>query len=221
MYHYISVPPVDADVYRRDLSVTPANLEAQLAWLRSQGYESITLNDLIYHLALGRLLPEKPVILTFDDGYRDNYTNAFPLLRKYGYVGTFFLVTAPIDYGDPNYLSWDMVKEMHRAGMDFQPHGYRHFDLRGKAVDFLIFEIVAPKEAIEARTGEVTYFFSYPSGRYDDQTVAILKSAHFWGAVVTEQGATHTADGLFQLSRIRVRGEHSITDFAELLTYNW
>jgi peptidoglycan/xylan/chitin deacetylase (PgdA/CDA1 family) len=221
MYHYISEPPADADIYRRDLSVTPADFEAQLAWLRSQGYESTTLTDLVYHLALGWPLPQKPVILTFDDGYRDNYTNAFPLLKRYGYVGTFFLVTRPIDYGDPAYLSWDMVKEMHRAGMDFQPHSYRHFDLRGKDVDFLVYEIVGSKEAIEARTGETARFFSYPSGSYDQQTVAVLESAYFWGAVTIGQGATHASDSLFELARIRIRGDHTLQDFVELMTYDW
>lgn len=221
MYHYISEPTPDADVYRRDLSVTPANFEAQLGWLRSQGYEGITLTDLAYHLALGWPLPEKPVVLTFDDGYLDNYTNAFPLLQEYGYVGTFFLVTGPIDFGNPDYVTWDMVQKMHQGGMDFQPHSYRHFDLHGKDLDFLIFEILAPKEAIEARTGETARFFSYPSGSYDQQTVAVLKSAHFWGAVVTEQGATHTSDDLFELNRVRVRGDHTIEDFAELMTFDW
>jgi peptidoglycan/xylan/chitin deacetylase (PgdA/CDA1 family) len=221
MYHYISEPTPNADVYRRDLSVTPANFEAQLGWLRSQGYEGITLTDLAYHLALGWPLPEKPVVLTFDDGYLDNYTNAFPLLQEYGYVGTFFLVTGPIDFGNPDYVTWDMVQKMHQGGMDFQPHSYRHFDLHGKDLDFLIFEILAPKEAIEARTGETVRFFSYPSGSYDQQTVAVLKSAHFWGAVVTEQGATHTSDDLFELNRVRVRGDHTIEDFAELMTFDW
>jgi len=221
MYHYISEPPPDADVYREDLSVTPKKFEAQLAWLRSQGYESITLTDLVYHLTLGWPLPDKPVILTFDDGYRDNYSNAFPLLEKYGYVGTFFLVTGPIDFDNPDYLTWDMVQEMHQAGMDFQAHSYRHLDLRDKDMDFLIFEIIAPKEAIEARTGETVRFFAYPSGGYDEQTVAVLKSAYFWGAVVIEQGAVHSSGGLFELSRIRLRGRHSLEDFAELMTYDW
>jgi len=221
MYHYISEPPPGADIYRRDLSVTPAAFEAQLAWLRDQGYESITLTEMVYHLSLGWPLPDKPIILTFDDGYVDNYVHAFPLLQEYGYVGTFFLVTGPIDFDNPDYLTWDMVQEMHQAGMDFQPHSYRHFDLHGKDMDFLIFEILAPKEAIEAHTGETPRFFSYPSGSFDDQTVAVLKSAYFWGAVVTEQGATHTSDNLFELNRIRVRGRHSLEDFVELLTYDW
>ena len=222
MYHYISEPPPGADIYRRDLSVTPANFEAQLAWLRDQGYQSITLTDLVYHLTLGWPLPEKPVILTFDDGYRDNYTSAFPLLQEYGFEGTFFLVTAPIDNDDPAYLSWDMVVEMHQAGMDFQPHSYRHFDLRGKDTDFLIFEMLAPKEAIEARTGQTPRFFAYPSGSYDDQTVAVLQSANYWGAVVTEQDVTHTSDKLFELERVRIRGAHTVEDIEYLLTsYNW
>jgi len=221
MYHYISEPPADAGAVRRDLSVSPANFEAQLAWLRSQGYESITLTDLVYHLTLGWPLPEKPVIFTFDDGYRDNYTNAFPLLKRYGYVGTFFLITRAIDYSDPVYLSWDMVREMDRAGMDFQPHGYRHRDLHGMDTDFLVYEIVGSQEAIEARTGKAANFFSYPSGSYDDQTVAVLKSAHFWGAVITEQGASHTTDGRFELNRVRIRGGHSLQDFVEVLTLDW
>ena len=221
MYHYISEPPPDADAYRRDLSVSPANFEAQLAWLRSQGYQSISLSDLAYHLALGWPLPDKPVIITFDDGYQDTYTNAFPLLKKYGYAGTFFLVTYPIDFDDPAYLTWDMVKEMQRAGMDFQPHGYRHYDLSGQDVDFLVFEIVAAKEAIEARTGTTTRFFSYPSGSYDELTVAVLKSAYFWGAVGTAQGATHDSDNLFELSRIRIRGRYTLGDLAELMSFNW
>jgi peptidoglycan/xylan/chitin deacetylase (PgdA/CDA1 family) len=221
MYHYVSEPPADADIYRRDLSVTPTNFEAQLAWLQSHGYESITLTDLVYHLARGWPLPDKPVILTFDDGYRDNYTNAFPLLQEYGYTGIFFLVTGPIDFENPDYLTWDMVEEMHRAGMDFQPHSYRHLDLRGAGTDFLVFEILAPKEAIQARTGETPRFYAYPSGRYDDRTIAVLKSANYWAAVITEQGATHTSDGLFELDRVRVRGRHSLEDFENLMDLDW
>ena len=221
MYHYISAPPADADIYRLDLSVTPANFEAQLAWLQSQGYQSITLSQLVHHLARGQSLPDKPIVLTFDDGYRDHYTNAFPLLKRYGYLATFFIVTQPIDMANPEFLSWDMVKEMHAAGMDMEPHGYRHYDLRGKDTDFLVYEIVGAKEAIEARTGETARFFCYPAGSYDEQTIAVLRSAHFWAAVTTAQGATHSSDKLFELARIRVRGRHSVEDLETLLNLDW
>ncbi len=217
MYHYISKPPKGADAYRLDLSVTPENFEAQLAWLSGQGYQSVTLRALVYHLTAGWPLPERPVVLTFDDGYRDAYTNAFPLLKEYGYTGTFFILTRPIDDGDPNYLTWDMVKEMYQAGMQMQPHGYRHYDLKGKSVDFLVYEIVGPKEAIEDRTGETVRFFSYPAGSYDRQTIAVLESAHFWAAVTTIQGTTQSSDALFELQRLRVRGGTTLGGFAQLL----
>jgi peptidoglycan/xylan/chitin deacetylase (PgdA/CDA1 family) len=219
MYHYISAPPPDADKYRRDLSVTPEDFEAHLAWLRSQGYESITLRELVFHLWAGWPLPAKPIVLTFDDGYRDQYTNAFPLLQKYGYVGTFFLVTRPIDDGDPNYMTWEMVSEMQRAGMSMQPHGYRHFDLKGRPVDFLVYEIVGAKEAIEARTGEVTRFFCYPSGSYDERTIRVLESAGFWAAVTTIAGRHQSTEKLFELERLRVRNTTQVEDLALLLTH--
>jgi peptidoglycan/xylan/chitin deacetylase (PgdA/CDA1 family) len=114
-----------------------------------------------------------------------------------------------------------MVEEMHQAGMDFQPHSYRHLDLRGTDSDFLIFEILAPKEAIEARTGEASRFYAYPSGRYDDRTISFLKSANYWGAVITEQGAIHTSDGLFELDRVRIRGTHNLDDFENLMAFDW
>jgi peptidoglycan/xylan/chitin deacetylase (PgdA/CDA1 family) len=217
MYHYISKPPKGADVYRLDLSVTPENFEAQLAWLSNHGYQTITLRDLVFHLTAGRALPEKPVILTFDDGYRDNYANAFPLLKEYGYTGTFFILTRPIDDGDPNYLTWDMVTEMHQAGMQMQPHGCRHYDLKGKSVDLLVYEIVGPKEAIEGRTGETVRFFSYPAGSYDQQTLEVLESAHFWAAVTTIQGTTQSSDALLELQRLRVRGGTTLGGFTQLL----
>ncbi|NIV37881.1 MAG: polysaccharide deacetylase family protein, partial [Anaerolineae bacterium] len=90
---------------RRDLSVSPRDFEEQLAYLQQEGYESITLNDLALHLTRGKPLPPKPIILTFDDGYANAYTEAFPLLQQYGFAGTFFVISEPVDAGDPNFLS--------------------------------------------------------------------------------------------------------------------
>lgn len=221
MYHHVAVPPPDADIYRRDLSVTPENFAAQLQYLAEQGYHTITLYDLVYHLALGWALPPKPIILTFDDGYRDNYTRAFPLLRKHGFTGTFFILTEPIDQKHEEYLTWDQVRKMSAAGMDIEVHGRTHRDLRGRDTDFLIWEIVGPREIIEARIHQRPRFFCYPSGSHDDLVVAILKSDYFWGAVTIEQGTLHTAEGLFNLHRIRVKGKDALEDFVAKLEWDW
>lgn len=217
MYHYLSAPPADADAIRRDLSVSPAQFEAQLAYLRQAGYETISLNDLAYALSQDAGLPTKPVIITFDDGYRDNYENAFPLLRKYGYIATFFVFTQPIDTYNVNYLTWEMVIEMHQAGMEFGSHSYRHFDMTDRDVDFLVYEILGSKEAIEARINEPVRFFAYPAGRYDELTIKVLESANFWGAVTTHWGIEQSYQNRFELLRLRVRGNDTVQDLINKL----
>lgn len=214
MYHYISEPPPGSDAIRQDLSVTPAQFEAHLAYLRQAGYESITMKELAYALSGQTTLPPKPVIISFDDGYRDNYENAFPLLQRYGYTGIFFVFTQVIDTYNVSYLTWEMVVEMHRAGMEFGSHSYRHSDLSGKDVDFLVYEILGSKEAIEARIQEPVRFFSYPSGRYDDLAVKVVESANFWGAVTTEWGIEQSFAGRFAMPRLRVRGNDTVENLA-------
>lgn len=214
MYHYISVPPPGADAYRLDLSVIPENLDRQMAWLFENGYTPITLNDLLYHLRLGWPLPEKPVVLTFDDGYADAYQNAFPILLKYGFVGTFFVITDYMTFDNPNHATWDQVIQMHNAGMDIQSHSRSHPDLRRQSQAELLWQILGSKEAIEDRLGKEVRFFCYPSGRYDANTIAALQQYGYWAAVTTEYGATHTSDNLFTLKRIRIRATDTLADFA-------
>jgi peptidoglycan/xylan/chitin deacetylase (PgdA/CDA1 family) len=217
MYHYLSTPPADADAIRRDLSVSPEQFEAHLTYLRQRGYETTSLEQLAYAIKGVIQLPAKPIIITFDDGYRDNYENAFPILKKNGFAATFFIFTQPIDENNLGYLSWDMVKEMHRAGMEFGSHSYRHLDMRQRDVDFLVYEIVGSSEAIAQRTGEPVRFFSYPAGRYDDLVIKVLESAKFWGAVTTQWGATESYDNRFELPRLRIRGNDTAEDLANKL----
>lgn len=221
MYHHIAHPPPDADAVRCDLSLPPEAFEQQLQYLVERGYTSITLSDLLHHLARGAPLPPKPIILTFDDGYRDAYTEAFPLLQRYGMTGTFFLITGFIDRADPEHLSWAQVREMHRAGMQFGSHTYTHPDLRDQPVEYLVWQILGSKEAIELRIREPVRFFSYPSGRYDQRVIDVLRSAHFWGAVTSHQGMDQSSEHPFELRRIRVRGDETMASFVAKLEMEW
>ncbi len=215
MYHYISVPPKDADIYRLDLSVTPENLDAQLGYLKNAGFNVISLDDLLLALKGETELPPKPVVLTFDDGYRDNYLYAFPLLKKYGFSATFSLVTQYIDQNNPNHLSWEQVTEMHQAGMDFAAHSYSHADLKNKDVDFLVYQILGSKEAIEERIKEPLHFFTYPSGSYDQLTIDVIASANFWGALTTQEGSLNSYAKRFEIRRVRIRGADTLEKFIE------
>ena len=176
---------------------------------------------MVYYLTLGEPLPEQPVILTFDDGYRDNFLHAYRLLRRYNSVGTFFLITSFIDKIRPEYLTWGQVRVMHRGGMEFGSHTYSHPDLHGQDLDYLVWQIVGSQEAIAERIEEPVRFFSYPAGSYDQQVIDLLHSAGFWAAVTTRQDNLHSSDALFELKRIRIRGNDTLEQFAAKLEYNW
>jgi peptidoglycan/xylan/chitin deacetylase (PgdA/CDA1 family) len=93
--------------------------------------------------------------------------------------------------------------------------------MRNRGYDFVVFQILAPKGAIEARTGETCRFFAYPAGRYDQLVIDVLRSADFWGGVLTEQGATHSSDDLFVLKRVRIHGGDDLDTFVRVLHLDW
>ncbi|NLE99585.1 MAG: polysaccharide deacetylase family protein [Anaerolineales bacterium] len=213
MYHYVSELPSDADAYRVDLTVPPESFRAQLQYLADEGYHAITLTDLYRHLTEGYPLPDRPIILTFDDGYRDAYEVVFPLLVEFGFSGTFFVLATPAHHEWNEYLTWSQIKEMADAGMDIQAHGRDHVDLRGRSYDYLVYQVLGIKEAVEAHTGQPVRFFCYPSGQYDEALIEMLRSVGYWGAVTTHWGKAHTREGLMELARVRVRGQGTLEDF--------
>ncbi len=217
MYHYVSELPSDADHYRINLTVVPEKFEAQLRYLKEHGYATVTLADIYEALTVGKPLPDKPVVLTFDDGYKDAYVNVLPLLQKYGFVGVFFVLATPAHYEAPNYLTWNQIKAMSDAGMSMQAHGRDHVDLTGRDYDFLVYQILGAKEAVEAHTGRPVRFFCYPSGRYDEDVAAVVASAGYFGAVTTEWGNTQRLDNRYAWPRIRIQGPWSLETFAGIL----
>ena len=225
MYHYISIPPADADAYRRDLSLPPDVFQQHLDFLKEQGYTTIYLQDLISYLQRGDPpLPEKPIVLTFDDGYRDNYENAFPALRDRGMVGTFFIITDFADQAatDPNYAryaTWDHLREMDKAGMEIGSHSRNHPDLKGKDDDFLVWQALGSSQTIEANLGKKPRVLAYPSGSYDENVIRVFRAAGFWGAVTTQPGVEHDNQHLFELKRLRISHDTETPQLSAILQY--
>ncbi len=221
MYHYLSDPPAQADRIRKDLSVDPILFAAQLDRMQAEGYTTISLYDLVASLTQGIPLPPKPVILTFDDGYRDSYENAFPLLRAHGMQATFFIITDFIDANQPEYLSWDMVRAMYAGGMSIESHSRNHVNLRGRDKDYLIWQALGSAETIKAEVGVAPRFICYPAGQYDQNVIDIFKSANYWAGITTTQGATQASNDLFELDRIRIRGTTTPDQLSRLLALDW
>ena len=219
MYHYISVPPPDADPIRLDLSVRPDNFRKQMEWLRQKGYQTITPDELAAALLRGAALPTRPILLTFDDGYADAYTTAFPILKEMGFTGTFFVVSSFIDSGRGDYLTWTQAREMVEAGMYVQNHSRSHKDMRGRDHAWLADQIGVAQDRIEQSTGIRPRFFCYPSGEYDDTTVRELQSGGYMAAFTTNDGTFAYTDDMLRIPRVRIRGSTSLERFAYLIAW--
>jgi peptidoglycan/xylan/chitin deacetylase (PgdA/CDA1 family) len=217
MYHYISEPPADADVYRVDLSVTPDMFRQQMTYLHENGYTPISFYELTTAIVNQSELPEKPVLLTFDDGYLDNYEVAYPILQEFGFKGTFFVITEFIDKGREGYMTWPHIEEMARAGHSIESHSRTHPELVDRSHEYLIWEILGAQETIAAHTGERPRYFCYPGGFYDEATIQMLQELDYWGAVTTENGIWHGFNDRFEWRRVRIRNSTTMEEFSRLL----
>lgn len=220
MYHYISPLPADADDIRIDLTITPDLFHDHIQYLQANGYTAISLYEVTDALLNGNPLPQKPVVLTFDDGYLDHYRYVFPILKETGFKGTFFVITAYADQALPAHLSWEQIQEMADSGMHMEAHTKNHLDLRERDRDFLIYEILGSLESVGAHTGISSVMFAYPGGRYDETTLKVIAELPVEAAVTTRHGAMITTNDLLEMPRLRASGGMSVTGLAHLLNTN-
>lgn len=192
-YHSISHNRKDS------LTVQVSEFENQMAWLHRKGYRSITLAE---YMSNNFKKGEQIVIITFDDGYSDNYHCAFPILKKYGFVATIFLVS---DYVNTDHVfhwdvpkissqlpsslyhivGWDQVHEMADAGIEFGSHSCTHPELTKISQELCKEEIHRSRSDIQNNLGCEVVSFSYPRGNLNQQTIQIVKDAGYSCAIVT------------------------------------
>ena len=198
MYHSIS-----GDV-SSTLNVAPDNFARQMEFLRDAGYSVISLGELVENIKKGRGYIPKTVVITFDDGYRDNYLNAFPVLSKYDIPATIFLITGYVGE-NPDYVNWDQVRLMMKNNIDFGGHTRNNAYL--PSVDDpkrLREEVAGCREDIEANTGSEADFFCYPTGGFNEDVKQAVKDAGYKAACTTNRGADRLNRDLYELKRVKV-----------------
>lgn len=198
MYHSIS------ESESNSLCVSAGQFERELRWLREKGYHSVGINDFARAISGSEEaeIPERAVLITFDDGYLDNYTNAAPLLKQYGYTATFFIITELV--GSPGYMSYAQIAELLAEGHSAGSHSAHHHDLTTLSREGQYAELSESKRQLEEELGIEVIAFCHPSGRYDDTTIDLLSEAGYTLAFTTKSGLARRRDGLFELKRIRV-----------------
>jgi len=212
IYHSIRpYIPTDSAGARRWIA-TPQTLEAELAWLKDNGYTSVTFDALEARITRDAPLPPRPVILSFDDDWQSQYDNAVPLLRTYGFTATFFIWVRAV--GRPHHMSWDEIRELDADGMEIGCHTLTHLILPRLGNDEqLRHELVAAKDLIEMHIGHPVTSLAYPFGQYDERVVQAARDAGFTSARSTWPGVFHTRDGLLSLTGlIRTDAAASLED---------
>lgn len=187
MYHHIGTAPVGADKIRQNLTVSTAAFKRHLALIKAKKYHPITFADMDNYIEHGVALPSKPIMITLDDGYDDNYLNAFPALRDNDMPAVFYIITDKV--GGDGYMTWKQVKELKAANEEVGSHTRTHPDLsvisanKQKLKD----EIVQAKQILEGQELGPILSLAYPSGKYN-AVVAELAGATYKFSRTTHHG---------------------------------
>lgn len=217
MYHHLDYLDANAGVGLRTWTVSPSEFAKQLDYIRMNGFHTISFGQLVGFFQEGLPLPDRPIILTFDDGWMAQYTVAFQELKKRGMIGTFFAPTSYLDAGGKSLFDWDQAREMSRAGMEFGSHTIKHLDLTTVYLDEVRRQLQLSKQAMEEQLGVPIVALSYPFGMFNPKVVAATEAAGYRAAVILCCGYKQTADAMLMMPRIRISYDDSLQDVAKRL----
>lgn len=200
-YHHIDVREEDPL-----LGVSPENFRRQMRFLARHKYNVISLTELVQAMTDKKKLPRNTVVLTFDDGREDNYIWAFPLLKKYNFPATIFVIVDSLN--KPGFLNNAQIREMIASGIiDIESHTLSHCYISSAGAAELEREIGGSKKELESRFNKKVNFFAYPLGAFSPQAQEVVKKYGYLGACTTNKGKVQTwrNDDRFALKRIKVK----------------
>lgn len=211
LYHKIDFPT--ADVKIRGAFTVPHKFERQVSYLKRKGFEFYTASELIKFYRANGEFPSKAIAITFDDGWKDNYRHAFPVLKKYGAKATIFLVTSCIGQttdrvtaegeGPREHLSENDILEMSEAGIEFASHSLSHNLFNQISEEEIESEVAGSKKIIENLTQKECSVFAYPAGFFTDFAKEAIEKAGYEAAFSTCYGAEDEFD-IYSLNRVEI-----------------
>jgi peptidoglycan/xylan/chitin deacetylase (PgdA/CDA1 family) len=203
MYHVINPPPASAKF--PGLYVSGEEFSEQMQALARAGFHAVTMDQLLANWTHGASLPSKPVVLSFDNGYQSQLTNAEPVLAKHGWVGVenIQLTGLPPSQGG---LSQAQVSELVADGWELDTQGISHADLIAISASALHEQVFVAREQLQRRYHVPVNWFCYPSGHYDQTVVEAVKAAGFVGSTTVVPGWAAPSEDSYRLPRLRVLG---------------
>ena len=220
MYHMVCETE---DAKEKRYCCHPEAFKKQMAYLKRAGYQVIGLDDLINSIMNSTALPQKSIAITFDDGFADNYENAFPVLQECGFPATLFVVSRLVGCSNEwmqkngfprrELLGWNALREMSSNGINVGSHTITHPSLTDIKTEFARDEIANSKVELESELGEPVSFFAYPYGLLNEQVEKLVVEAGYIGACSTRSGFNSEHANPFALRRIEVYGDDTVWNF--------
>ncbi|HLY26392.1 MAG TPA: polysaccharide deacetylase family protein [Aggregatilineales bacterium] len=210
VYHHIApqVPQFGVQWY-----VPPEKFDQELAFLHDGGYHTISVDSYVQALQdPGIDLPSRAIVLTFDDGYDDAYTRAYPLLKQYGLTGTFYIITGQV--GQPGYLTWDQIREMQANGMEIGAHTISHPFLTQKDIFQAFSEIWVSRVVLAEQLGTPVTTFAYPYNDHNRFVTLLPLLAGFTSACIVDYHSGDVSNDFFAIPRFSILSGESPSTFA-------
>ncbi len=211
MYHSIGTK------YDRSICVSEKLFQEQMEWLYNHNFHTVNLDEFYSALSGKSAFPDNPILVTFDDGFSDNYQVAWPILKQYGFNATFFIVTSQIN---PYNIDWDQLRELVRQGNSIGSHSVNHFDLTTLNTKQQEKELRESKEMLEENLGTSIKAFCFPYGGYNKTTLALLPESGYLLSFTATSGKVRFGDNEYLLKRVHVCGGMPLSKFIEKVSYN-
>lgn len=203
MYHSVDTRPI----YDK-LNITPKDFDRQMAFLKRHHYNVILLESLINLMKENKKMPLRTVIITFDDGYKNNFVYAYPILKEFRFPATIFIIVKRV--GDYGILSWSDIIKMNQDGIDIGSHTMSHPDLATLPEDKIKYELTESKSILEEKLGKKVKFLSYPLGSFNKMVREIAAKAGYSGAVANKRGSYSDT---YILQRVKISGSDNLFTF--------
>lgn len=211
LYHHIEPMEIASKSGHAQLTVDSGNFEMQMEYLKLNNFHTISADELADALIYRRSLPEKSIAITMDDGYEDNYTYAYQILKKYDLTGNFIIPTGLLE--KEGYMSWSQLKEISdNPKMRIYNHTFSHAYLAGETKEKILDEISKAQEQLVNNLGKPIDVFIYPYGAFDESIFGLLKDMGFKAALSTNGGSTQCTSDIWKLKRLHI-GNAPLTSY--------
>ncbi len=217
MYHRVGPILSSQPAITQRLTVSPGVFAAQMTWLHAHGYHAVTPLHAFEALEYGRPLPSKPVMITFDDGYRDILWHAAAVLHRLHMPATAYIITGRVSGPDPSFLTWPELTRLEAFGFTIGSHTVTHRDLRLMSAAEALGELRDSRRALEQHLGRPVQWLAYPFGAENASVVALAAKAGYVLALTTQGGAMQSAAAPLLLHRFEVSDSTGVAGLAGIV----